>query len=174
MDSQAPQQPTTKGVNLSVKTTVLSAVALLAVGAAIGRFGTPAKVVTKTVTQTVYKEAEVKNTEDQKNTVTTITQTTKPDGTKIQTTVIADKDDIKTVDSTKINSTTDTTSTTTTTYSKNNWNISALAEVSPPSLTNLGPISYGVEVDRRIIGPISVGAFGFTNRSVGLSLGISL
>lgn len=189
MDSQTPQQPPEQiqvvtqksGVNLSVKTIVISSVLLLGIGAAIGRFEGPAKVVTKTetkvVTQTVVKEVEKKSTQTNKNTVTTVTETTKPDGTKTKTTVITDKDSIKVVDNTKLdeksNSSSDTKSSTVTTYSKNDWNVSAMASVTKPKLSNLGTIAYGLEVDRRIIGPISAGVFGLTDQSYGVTLGIS-
>lgn len=193
MDNQTPQQPPAQppeqiqvvtqksGVNLSVKTIVISSVLLLGIGAAIGRFEGPAKVVTKTetkvVTQTVVKEVEKKSTENKKNTVTTITETTKPDGTKTRTIVIRNKDDIKVVDNTKVdektNTTSDTKSSTVTTYDRGKWSVEALASVSKPRLTNLGTVSYGLEVDRKIIGPISVGVFGLTDQTYGATLGIS-
>ena len=191
---QAPQLPppqvpetiqvvnTPSGVNLSVKTIVISVLVLLGVGAAVGRYATPDKVVTKVVTKTetqiVYKEVENKNVENHKNTVTTITHTTAPDGSKTDVTVITNKDDIKVVDNKTINSDTktqtETTSTKTVTNEKRQWIVQALFSPSHPSNNILGgTMSYGASVEKQIIGPFYGGAFGLTNQTYGLSLGVT-
>jgi hypothetical protein len=178
MDSQTPQQPqalaTTTGINLSKKKIVISVVVLLAIGAAFGRYSTPDKVVTKVVTQTVTQQVEDKNVNDQKNTVTTITDTTKPDGTKTETTVITDKDNIQTVDNTTTDSKTNTTETKTVTDEKRQWIVQVLATPSH-SENNLlgGTMSYGASVQKQILGPFYGGAFGLSNQVYGVSLGVT-
>lgn len=170
------------GVNLSKKTIVISALLLLGIGGAIGRYEAPDKIVTKivtqTVTQTVTKEVVKRDTEIKKNTVTTITETVAPDGTKTKTTVIANKDDINTdmnknVD-TNTNTKTQTTETQTVTNEKRQWIVSALVSPSHSDKNILGSsLSYGASVQKQIIGPFYGGAFGLTNQTYGVSLGVT-
>lgn len=57
---------------------------------------------------------------------------------------------------------------TTITDIKPQWRVSGLAAVSP---NTIGMV-YGGQVERRILGPIYVGAFGLTNSTFGINLGI--
>lgn len=175
--------PAGGGVTLSKKTIVISALLLLGIGAAVGRFEAPDKIVTKVVTQTVTqvvtKEVVKRDTEVKKNTVTTITETTKPDGTKVKTTTIANKDDISTdlnknVD-TNSNTKTETVATQTVTNEKRQWIVSALVSPSHPNdnILGSGGLSYGASVQKEIIGPFYGGAFGLTNQTYGVSLGVT-
>src|SRR5271166_702196 len=134
--SPAPQPSS----GISLKNAIIGGLVILVVGAAIGRFSLPAKVVTKTeiqtvtktVVQTVVKTVVQKSVTDDKNKVTVITTTVKPDGSKVTTTTITDKSVIssesdKTAQSNTnavTNTSQDIKSTTTTTYSKNNWQVS--------------------------------------------------
>jgi hypothetical protein len=49
--------------------------------------------------------------------------------------------------------------------------ISVLSAVKVTDLT--GGLVYGVSITRPILGPLTVGAFGFTNSTVGLSIGLT-
>src|SRR5271166_4514008 len=137
VESSPPPQPSS---GISLKNAIIGGLVILVVGAAIGRFSLPAKVVTKTeiqtvtktVVQTVVKTVVQKSVTDDKNKVTVITTTVKPDGSKVTTTTITDKSVIssesdKTAQSNTnavTNTSQDIKSTTTTTYSKNNWQVS--------------------------------------------------
>lgn len=131
---------------------VLLALLLLVVGIVIGRYTTPEKVVTKTVT-------EVKTvTVVQHDTQTVITE--KPDGTK--TTVITDKS----VDTTQKDKTQETEKTVE--NYKPQWKVGVQLAPKNPQYEYF----YGVEVERRILGPVFVGAFGNTDRTLGLIVGL--
>lgn len=157
-------------------------VTALLIGVAFGRYTLPAKIVTKTETVTVEKEV-IKNVETtskdtNKDRELIVTETVKPDGTKIIEKHYVNKDQIK-EDTTKVGTTTDVKSSDTKTSivetnAKNDWNISALATKSHTDDDMFkGSLSYGVHVQRRILGPISIGAFGLTNRTAGISIGVS-
>lgn len=123
---------------------------------ASGRYLQPPKVVTKT--ETVVKEVQV----IQHDTTTKTHEEVKPDGTKTIDTVVEDKDkeENKSSADSKASTVVDTT--------KPQWKVGALGAYD---FSTLKPI-YGVQVDRRILGPIFVGAFGLNNRTVGLSVSL--
>lgn len=52
----------------------------------------------------------------------------------------------------------------------NTINISALAGMS---LDRFGTPVYGVSITKQLIGPITVGAFGLTDKTIGLSIGLN-
>jgi lipopolysaccharide export LptBFGC system permease protein LptF len=168
-------------VNQIAKQVGAVAIALL-IGAGFGRYSLPAKVVTKTETVTVEKEV-IKNTEKtikdtNKDRELIIIETIKPDGTKVVEKHYVNRDQIK-EDTTKVNVTTDIKKTdektsTVVSNGKNDWNLSALVTTSHTEDDMLkGNVSYGVHVQRRILGPMSIGAFGLTNKTYGISLGVS-
>ena len=145
-------------MEVKVKTAALAIVGIALLSYATGRYMQPAKVVTKIVTET--KEIVVV-----KNDVQTVThEVDHPDGTVEKTTTTVDKsqETIAKESRTDIEQTK--------TNQKPQWLIGA--QLTPQS-GPLGPV-YGAEVQRRIIGPIFVGAFGNTNRTVGLSVSIEL
>jgi hypothetical protein len=49
------------------------------------------------------------------------------------------------------------------------WSIKGLAAVQP---LKSGELSYGLEVDYRIVGPFEVGVFGLTDGTLGVGVGI--
>lgn len=161
---------------------VIIAVVIFIAGLACGRFTTPSKVVTKTETVTVEKEVvktkEKNVTDTNKNRELVVTETVKPDGTKIIEKHYINRDEIHST-SDKVNvatteSKTDTKSSTVTTNEKNDWNLSALVTSSHTDSDMFHEsLSYGVHIQRRIIGPFSIGAFGITNKTYGLSIGAS-
>lgn len=129
---------------------ILSGVVIL-VSFAAGRFSVPTKIE-----KTEDKTSEV---DKNKHKETTIVVVTKPDGTKQETTEIVEDTSIQ-------NKKTDDKSLVEIHYN-GKTNISALAG------TNFGTsIAYGVHASTALIGPISVGAFGFTSGIVGVSVGL--
>lgn len=168
-------------IEQNVKLGLIAAVVFIA-GLAAGRYTLPAKVITKTEIQTVEKEViknkEVTSKDTNKDRELVIVETTKPDGTKIVEKHYINRDQIK-EDSTKTNTVTDTKRTdskseTVTINDKNDWNLSALVTTSHTDSDMFHQsLSYGVHVQRRIIGPFSIGAFGITNKTYGLSVGAS-
>lgn len=168
--------------------TALGAVLLVLVAFALG-YGTalrtrPAKVVTQVQTQTVYKdriiEHQAKDRIVYRNVVRTVTVDRKPTGEVTTTTTIADHSTDKTDVRANIDDRSDgalsSNSTSVTVNARADWRVSALvgAELSLKAPYFSGP-AYGVEVDRRIIGPIWVGLWGLRMPSgssgvVGISL----
>ena len=144
---------------------IIGAVALLT-AFAVGRWSAPEKVKIQTVEVEKKTEDKKVNIDDHK--VTTIVETDKPDGTKTKTTVITDNKDTKVVDK----KTDDTTKTTTKEIDKSSSNvtISALAAIN---ITSPGLPIYGASVTKPILGPITVGIFGFQNGMAGASVGLT-
>jgi hypothetical protein len=158
-------------MELSLKTIAITLAVTVVASFAVGRYTVPSKIVTTTQTTTKTDENKVVNDNDDKD--ETIDKTIEKDGTIKETIHIVDVDKSTTTDSKQTQS--DTTSKTVETNSKNDWNISILATPSrlDDTLMNTGSMGYGVHVQRRILGPFSVGAFGITNKTYGLSLGVS-
>lgn len=142
---------------MTTKQIALAIVLVFALGLSIGRFATPTKVETKTVTVEVEHKAEDKKVDK----VTTIT--VKPDGTK--TTTITDK----TETTTKTDVSDIKTSSKLVENKHSDLNISVLAGVD---ITN-PKIIYGASVTKGIIGPVSIGIWGLTNGTVGASVGLN-
>ena len=129
---------------------------------------------TKTVTQEVIKYNEVDKTDYYKNKTLIEIVTTKPDGTIIKERTFIDKstiikDDEKHITDDK-SSTTATTSTTSKTYSSNNGSVRFLVG---KNLDKFSEDIYGAQVEKKIIGPFTVGAWGLNNRTLGLSAGMT-
>lgn len=124
---------------------IIGAILLVLLGYGAGRYLQPAKVVTKT-------EVVV---HDHIHTVTITIS--KPDGTKTTTTT------------TDNNSVIDDKTSTVITNSKPQWKVAGLAGLN---ISNLSSPIYGAQIERRIIGPISVGVWGLTNSSGGISLSL--
>lgn len=80
-------------------------------------------------------------------------EVTKPDGSKVVTTTTKDKTKLDTRNETKIN--------------KPNWKVSGLVGINSELRT-----VYGASVDRRIVGNIFVGAWGTTDKTGGISIGL--
>lgn len=150
---------------------LLALTALFLLGLAVGRFTLPAKVVTKEVVKVEIREVEKKEINQKNDKVIVIIETKKPDGTVITESKIVDK---STVD-TKSERTTETKSLsnkeTTKEYAKNQYSLRVMVG---KDLTNLaGPLVYGVGADKKFIGPINLGLYGFTNGVAGVSIGLT-
>lgn len=140
---------------------IIGALALL-VAFAVGRFLAPTKV--KTEVKTVYVEKKTEDQKVQKHIQTVIVQ--KPDGSKETKITEDDNSDTKTAESNQTVKQEDkeVIRGTGKTY------IAALAGLS---ISNFGQPVYGASVARSVLGPITVGAWGLTNGTAGLSVGLS-
>ena len=116
-----------------------------------------------TITTTDKKTDEVRNVDTHQNEI--ITEVKKPDGTV--TTITTINTNIESTDKKD----TDTMSKTVVKTASAKTNISALIGTSTHDF--FGPPSYGISVNREVIGPITVGAFGLMNGTFGLSVGIT-
>lgn len=130
---------------------VLAMVALIsmAIGAALDRFGMPAKTVTTTALEVeknkdTHKTTIIEKSPDGKET-TTITEDTKA------TTNLTKDTSIKVL-------------------AKPSINVSGLVGVD--SMNSFKPL-YGISLSKEFIGPITAGAWGLTNGTFGVSIGIN-
>jgi hypothetical protein len=151
---------------------------LFLLGAGSSYYLAPTKTVTeiKVETKTVVQWKEKESTKVNKDLVTVIVETKYPDGTIKTETRIVDKGTIA-VDLSKEGNKTDTsvaTSKTSTTRGGPQWRLSALATPSANDRNSLGGnMSYGVGIEKSILGPISAGVFGISNRVYGVSVSLS-
>lgn len=157
------------------------------------------RVVYKDRIVTVEHTTENKDTQDDrvahKHTVTTTKEITKPDGTTEKTTVIDTdvdssrnkKTDVDLITNTKTDQKLDISKTEKVSqevklqqsFERSDWRVSGMVAVD---LTHLDiprlmadprhNLVFGVEVDRRIIWNVSVGIFGLTNGTAGLTLSL--
>ena len=120
-------------------------------------------------TEKVTEENKTKTVDTDKDIhkETTTTTTVSPDGTKKEVkTVVEDTKTVKHVDKK-----TDTvTQETKEPVYQDKVNISLLAGVSKGSTLN--PLIFGASVSKPILGPITVGIWGFTDLSCGVSIGV--
>lgn len=159
---------------MTTKVKVIIAVVALATAFATGRFTCPTKVKTVTQIQIVEKKAE----EDKSTTVNTdhkkvvIVKETHPDGSTKTTTTITDDSKTNTAtDDTKTDqTTTNETQTREVTREVGKLNVSVLAGTS---FTHVSGVVYGASVTRPLFGPITAGAWGLTNGTGGLSVGLN-
>ncbi len=138
-----------------------------------GRYLTPTKV--KVEKQIVEVEKKVKDTESEKNhhKETTVVEITRPDGTKETTTKTVEDSQANRKTSEKDDTSRKETDTKETTYATQKIHVMGMAgTLIPTDLKQLAPI-YGLSISKDFIGPLNIGAFGFTNHVFGLSVGIS-
>ena len=154
----------------------LLSVTVMAVGAYVmGRYATPPKVVTVTKIVTVEKKVDTSTVDDkkQRHKKVTITEIVKPDGTKEVTTVITDD-----TESDNKKNTTDTTDISKSetdkkevTNSASRVTISALGGASLSFGSN--PLIYGASISKPVLGPLTLGVWGLSNATGGLSIGLT-
>lgn len=139
-----------------IKYIALGVLVAAGLGYATGRYAQPAKVViqTKEVVKTV--------TVVQHDTVTVVKEVKHPDGTTETDTTITDKDKDTTSDS-------DTkTASETITNLKPQWKAGVQAGYNFSSFQKV----YGAQIDRRILGPLFIGAWGNSDHAGGVSVSI--
>lgn len=151
---------------------ILLLIGILGVGAAIGRWTSPTKIEVKEhivyQEKIVEKKVYVKDTQQKNNKVTIKLVTILPDGTKKIETKIFDRSEIEITSrsdtNTETNTTIDSSKETVTEYSKPEWFFSGMATTNS---------TYGLGINKQFLGPIFLGGFGFTDRTLGLSVGLS-
>jgi len=157
-------------LNTSNKSVVILVCIGLLVAFASGRWSAPDKIKTVVQTVTVEKKTDEKKTDTSDHKRYTTIETTKPDGTKTKTTTITDDRDIKSIDQSTDN--TSTTQTKSKEVDKSSSKFTALF-LAGLNITSPGIPIYGVSVSRNLLGPIVVGVFGMTNKTAGLSIGLT-
>lgn len=140
-----------------------SAVIAFAVGFSVAMYSVPDKVVTKTQTQ--FVERAVVETQQQKNKTYIITERKRPDGTVTKRTEIKDKSQIVS-ESQKDTHAASITETVTTNH-RDDWKLRALSAVKSREVV------YGAGLEWRLLGPLWVGGWGLTDKTIGLSFGLS-
>lgn len=138
----------------------------LVVSFAGGRFSVQkSKIETVVTSKTDTKQNQTENT----HTRETITTVKTPDGT------VKIVDQITQVANTKTDTVSDSithTDTTVTPPKTNTLNISALVANDFSKGIGIFP-TYGVSVSKEILGPVTVGVFGLTNGTAGISIGLN-
>jgi hypothetical protein len=132
---------------------VVVGILIIVVAFSFGRYTAPTKVETKTVT------VEVEKVKIDRNRI--VIEKTNKDGSKIKITrssSMTDRNTQTSQQSTKL------------VENKSSLNISALAGVDVTKPTG---IVFGAHVSKQLIGPVSIGVFGLTNKTVGASIGLS-
>lgn len=165
--------------SLSNKVKVILVIISLAGAAAFGRFTSPTKVVEKEhivyQEKIVEKKVYVKDKDIKKNVVTIRLVTIKPDGTRTIETKTYDKSEIEIVQKGGSEKTDDvskeTDKTKTAEYKHDEFLISLGAKMDASNLS--GAPTYGLLLNKRLLGPIYVGAFGFLDKSFGVTAGLS-
>jgi len=131
---------------------------LLGLGVAVGRYLAPGKV--EVVKEEVIKEVEVVK----KDVVYVEKKITRPDGTIEEERRIEDKSE------TERRRDQESRESKIVQNAKPQWKVSGL--VGTKDWTNISTPVYGISVERRIAGPIFVGAWGTTGSNVGISVGL--
>lgn len=155
---------------MTTKTKIIVAVVALAASFAGGYYLAPVKV--KTETKIVEVEKKSKTTSSNKNKKKITVKITRPDGTKEETTTVEtgeSKNSSSTQESNKSEE-----SKKEVTKSSSRLNISALAGAQ----VNLGiPVTatpvFGAHISKDIIGPVSIGVWGLSDVTFGVSVGLT-
>lgn len=164
---------------METKYKVILTIVAVATVFAIGRYTAPEKIRIEKQIIEVEKKTENKNTDknQDKHTKTIIVEVTKPDGTKETTTTITD--DTKTDTKTNVTRTDDT--------NKSEIDIKEVIRnhsvVTINALTGtsfsisptptMGPAIFGAHITKSILGPITVGGWGLSNGTGGVSVGLT-
>ena len=150
----------------------IAAVALLT-AFAFGRVSAPVKVKTEVKTVEVEKKTDKVDTQRDKHQKTVITEVTKPDGTKEKTTTIIQDSstDQKRTDSDSIAKT--ETQTKEVTRGSSPVTVSFLAGANLSTGPGPSTLVYGGAITHPVLGPVTIGIWGFTNATFGASLGLS-
>lgn len=159
---------------MTTKTKVILSIVIVLASYAFGYFEAPYKI--KTEIKTVEVEHKVTDTEREadKHKTTTTTEVVKPDGTKETTTTSTEDSVAKTDTQVKDDTAKTSDSTSETIKSGKTLNISALAGAPISfSVGSLIPV-YGAQVSTNLIGPITVGLWGLSDKTAGFSLGLNL
>lgn len=151
-------------IEISTKTKALLVISGFFVSFAMGKYSNQKPEISTKIND---KTVEQVDTDRQDHSQTVIVHTKTPDGTEKTTTTIKTDIDTRTKDkdTTTIAETQVVSST-----SRDLWTISAMVGLNPMA----GPVpTYGAQVSKKVLGPINVGVFGFTNGLIGASVGVT-
>lgn len=161
---------------MQTKYKVIIGVVALVVAFAFGRYSAPESVhEVKETTETATKEKnKEKATEKHTHDASKVTVITKPDGTKEVTHEFTHDEDTSRKSSSNTSETVAKTDKEEKdiTYKGSKLTLSALAGAKVNFSEPLTP-AYGGMIQKEVLGPISVGAFGFSNGMAGVSVGVS-
>lgn len=159
---------------------IATGVVLLAIFFGAGRYSAPTKVETKTVTQTVYqdrvveKRVEVQAEAKERIVYRDRTVVSHPDGTVEHRDIVRTDDSDKTKDTDAVTQLAEHTTEVTKAAEKivervaPSWQVNALGGMTWGSWK---PV-YGAQVQRRILGPLWIGAWGLSSGEGGISAGV--
>ena len=150
-------------MNLSLKYQALILAVAAITSFSFGRYSAPKIPDTHTVTDVKVDEKKDILNDDHKKTVIVKT----PDGTT--TTTITDDDVVKTNDLVDTDKHTDATVTAPKTST---LNLSALSGVEYSGPNAFKPF-YGLSVTKQLVGPVTIGVWGLTNSTIGVSIGLN-
>lgn len=154
---------------MDIKKKIAIIIVLCVTSYAVGRYGTPTKIVTKTVEveKKIFVENKKENIVDHSKKKVVVVQ--KPDGTKVTTITV--KSDIDTNQQTSEKELTDIK------ISKESSKIYDSSKVTLSALAGfdfrLGQMVYGGMVSKPVLGPFTLGAFMLSTPIVGLSVGLT-
>lgn len=133
---------------------------------AFGRYSATSKVINDTKTQETDKKVSDTDTDRNRHKETTTVDVQAPDGTHTITTQVVDD----TTTDRKTHSTDEDSKTTQshseTTYGDNKVTISALGGINFPT-----PV-YGISATKPVFGPVALGAWALSAKTVGISIGL--
>lgn len=162
---------------MSTKAKVITSVIVITSAFALGRYTVPTKVITETKIVEVEKKTEDKKQDVEKNTKkrTETTETVKPNGEKTTTTVVTEETntDKKTDKISTTDKTTDSESKKEVVSGQDKVTISLLGGVQLFNNNGINSLVYGLGISKPVLGPITIGAFGFNDGRVGCSLGLT-
>lgn len=125
----------------------IAAIVCAVLGYSFGRYAQPTKVETVEVTKEVVK----------RDVVTVVKEVVRPDGTKETETTTTDK-----------TTETSNTSNSTKTAQRSAYKVNVMAGY----LSDKGKTEYGIMVQKNFMGPISLGAYATTEKTVGVTVGL--
>jgi hypothetical protein len=131
---------------------------------AVGRYSVSSPSVSTTENKQV---TDNKQTDKDIHEKTTTTSTKKPNG-EVQTVTVEVKDIVSKAD--ENTNTREQIQQTVSPTKHNTLNVSGLFALQPSN--SLRPL-YGVSITKEILGPVTVGVFGLTNSTLGVSIGLS-
>ena len=157
---------------MSNRNKILTIGGVFLLGLACGRYSLPSKIVESDKEKDVKQEQKQTDQKVDKNKVTIVKEVKSPDGTITKTTTVVDKSVIDTDTHNKLNEQKDIDKEKITTYDTSSLKASLLISKSFETGHYTDPLVYGIGIDKKVLGPIWMGAFGYTNRNLGVSFGL--
>lgn len=147
---------------------VIISIVIVTVAFASGRYTTPTKTVIETKIVEVEKKQTKEDVKKDRNKKTTVVEISKPNGEKQTTTTI---DETVVLDRQR-----DTTVTKDTTKESESKTVTGDSKTSINAMFGIDfdgktPV-YGGSVSKPVVGPIAIGIFGLTNKTLGCTIGV--